>query len=127
MEETIGYEALLSADEWDSLDIGEWTDGDDPNDLDDFSSPFGSAAINGGGFAAPSQVEPRGASSDKDPIHLEFVHEIFCRTRNLDDGTTEYVLECDICEEIGTADEYEEADVIAQQHRTVTSESWEVG
>ena len=32
MEETIGYEALFSAEEWDSLDIVDWEpDGPDPD------------------------------------------------------------------------------------------------
>lgn len=117
MEETIGYEALLSSDEWDTLDLVV-------DDLDDFSSPSGSAVIDGVGCAASRQAGPEGASPDEDPIHLEFVHEVSCRTRYLDDGTSEYVLECDICEEIGIADDYEEADFIAQQHKTATAELW---
>lgn len=35
MEETIGYEALFSSDEWDSLDIAEWDPiGDGPEGPD---------------------------------------------------------------------------------------------
>ena len=149
MEESIGYEALFSSDEWESLTFGSWDDPDlDPYDL---SSLSGVVTIDGEGCAAPSQaassegnhshsigpsLDTRAATScdqecqdqgsDEDVIRLEFVHEVNCRERQLDDGTTEYVLECDICEEIGTADGYEEADVIAQQHKTMTSELWEV-
>lgn len=121
-EEVASYFDLFSTDEWESLDFGSW-DSPDPND---FRSLPGVAAIDGEGCAASSQAAPGGNPSDEDPIHLEFIHEVSWRSRQLDDGTTEYVLECDICDEIGAAEDYEEADVIAQQHRRVTSESWEV-
>ena len=68
MEETIGYEALLSADEWDSLDIGEWTDGT-------------------------------------------------------------YLLECDVCEVVGSVDTLEEAQAIVRLHESFVAtlvESWSV-
>lgn len=145
MEESIGYEALFSSDEWHSLSFGDWDSPDpEPCDLDLYLSS-GVAAIDGEGCAASSQAAPgennshslgssldtrTATSCDKSEeqvreereIHLEFVHEVTCRTRTLDDGPTEYVLECDICDEIGTADDYEEADVIAQQHKTFTTE-----
>ena len=117
MEKSIGYEALFSSDEWESLTFGSWDDPDlDPYDLSSLSDVV---TIDGEGCAAPSQATPERILPD---LGVEFTHEVSCRTRQLDDGTTEYVLECDICEEIGTADDYEEADVIAQQHKTFTTE-----
>ena len=180
MEESIGYEALFSSDEWESLDFGEWFDDLPPDGFpysengpsaasseygnprsETGSSSFASGvAMSGEGCAASSQAAPEAKyffeEGEPDHCHgsaalrvdfppsdldlpsqalaaegpsacdLEFVHEVSCRTRNLDDGTTEYVLECDICEEIGTAEDYEEADAIAQQHQRVTSELWDL-
>ena len=136
MEETISYEAFFSADEWDSLQFGEWTDIDGSLD----GSPSG-VTLNDQGSAAPSQAVasegippsengPSAASSDGNGkkshhvagIDLGIVHEVTCRTRELIEGTTQYVLECEICEEIGIADTYEEADAIAQLHRTLVAE-----
>ena len=147
MEETIGYEELLSENEWDSLDTGEWS----YDDIDLDSSPSGVAMMNGDGRAAPSQtvasegnnspdigprasaatpadVRPESEKQEPSMVVLGLVHEVSCWTRGLVDGTTEYVLECEVCEEIGTADDYEEADAITQLHRTFVVElvaTWE--
>ena len=136
MEETIGYEALFSPEEWDSLSFGDWLDDIDPDD-DMISS---GVATDGSGRAAQGQevasegnnshsvglsLDARVATScnksqdqksEQDPMLLEFVHEVSCRTRELDDGTTEYVVECELCDEIGSAETLEEAQAIARLH-----------
>jgi hypothetical protein len=135
-EEVTDYRSLFSTDEWESLRFGSWVD---PSPDDDLSFASGVAVIDGIGRAASSQAAP-GAITSKwlayeslpasevlPELEICFVHEINCSTRQTDDGATEYVLTCDICDEIGTAEDYEEADVIAQQHKTFTAENYHVG
>lgn len=120
MEETIGYEALLSTQEWDSLDVAEWTDDFVP---DGSSSPSG-VTLNGSGSAALGQEVASEGSSFEGPSHT-----VSIRPRELQDGTTEHVLECEVCQEIGTADTYDEAQSIIRLHESFTAEliaKWEV-
>ena len=91
MEETIGYEALFSPDEWDSIQFGDWSD---PEEVDlefDDTSPFG------------------------DSSEAEHFVRIHCQDRN-DRGPLE--LECERCGDIGTADTDEQAQAIARLHES---------
>jgi hypothetical protein len=120
VEETIGYEALLSAEEWDSLDIGEWTDGDGSNPD---GSPSGVTPFNGDGRAAPSQkVASEGSYQGSE-------HRVSCTHRVWGNEPSTYLLECDVCEIIGSADTLEEAQAIARLHESFVAElvgRWEV-
>ena len=116
MEETIGYEAFFSADEWDSLNLGKWTDhdGSDPD-----RSPSG-VTRNGDGRAAPSQAVASEGTSE---------HKVSCTHRVWGDEPSTYLLECEVCEVIGSADTLEEAQSIARLHESFVAtlvESWSV-
>ena len=120
MEETIGYEALLSADEWDSLNIVEWTDGDGFNPD---GSPSGVTPFNGKGSAAQSQ-EVASEGSYQGPEH-----KVSCTHRVWGNEPSTYLLECDVCEIVGSADTLEEAQAIARLHESFVAElvgRWEV-
>ena len=118
MEETIGYEALLSADEWDSLNIVEWTDDDGFNPD---GSPSGVTPLYGDGRAAPSQeVASEGSYPE---------HKVSCTHRVWGNEPSTYLLECEVCEIVGSADTLEEAQAIARLHESFVAElvgSWEV-
>ena len=115
MEETIGYEAFFSADEWDSLNLREWDgDGFNPD-----GSPSG-VTRNGDGRAAPSQAVASEGSSE---------HKVSCTHRVSGDEPSTYLLECEVCEVIGSADMLEEAQAIARLHESFVAtlvESWSV-
>ena len=130
MEETIGYEALFSAEEWDSLSFGDWLDDSDPEG--DYSENGPSAAspeyenqmhlgseafeissgvaTDGSGRAAQGQ-EVASEGSFEAPSHI-------CSTRKrpLDDDSLENVIECESCDEVGSAETLEEAQAIARLH-----------
>jgi hypothetical protein len=119
VEETIGYEALLSADEWDSLDIGEWIDGDGFNPD---GSPSGVTPFYGKGSAAQSQ-EVASEGSYQGPEH-----RVSC-THRVWGNEPMYLLECEVCEIVGSADTLEEAQAIARLHESFVVElvgRWEV-
>lgn len=99
MEETIGYEALFSADEWDSIMSGEWSGPDD--------------------WGSPKE----GTSETK---HSVFVAN---PPGTYEGNEERFELECDVCDYIGAADSSEEAHAIARLHEAFVAtlvEKWSV-
>lgn len=99
MEETIGYESLFSAEEWDEIRSGDWSD---PDDWD--SSKEGESRSKHSVFIA----NPPGTYEGNDE---------------------RYELECDVCDYIGAADTAEEAQAIARLHEAFVAtlvEKWTV-
>ena len=101
MEETIGYEALFSAEEWDAIRSGDWSD---------------------------VPADDWGSSKEGEP---ERNHSVFvANPPGTYEGNEErYELECDVCDYIGAADTSEEAQVIARLHEAFVAtlvEKWTV-
>ena len=99
MEETIGYEALFSPEEWDAMMTGDWSD----VPLEDYPDPRGKEGSHNVFVASP-------------PGQYEGNEERF-------------ELECDVCDYIGAADSSEEAQAIARLHEAFVAtlvEKWSV-
>ena len=100
MEETIGYEALFSPEEWDALMSGDWTD------------------------VAPDefpQLERREGRK-----HSVFIAN---PPGQYEGNEARYELECDVCDYIGAADSSVEAHAIARLHEAFVAtlvEKWSV-
>ena len=127
MEETIGYEALFSAEEWDAFDTGEWSYRDhedselEPTDIDQSSS--GVTAIGPGSAAHRHEVAP------EDPCPDWPSHEVRISEIEVTDDEQPFQLSCNICEDIGGADSAEEAQAIARLHEAFVAtlvEKWSV-
>jgi hypothetical protein len=118
VEETIGYEALFSPDEWDAIHSGDYPDLDN-----EFSS----------GVAAPvpGRVVPSPLVAPEDPLLETPVHRVeISEYGGYDDGAQAFVLCCEVCDEIGGADTTEEALAIQRLHEefvAVLVAQWEVG
>ena len=100
MEETIGYEALFSTEEWNALMSGDWSD----LPVDEFPDVQRKEGTKHSVFVA------------NPPGHYEGNEE-------------RYELECDVCDYIGAADTAEEAQAIAQLHEAFVAtlvEQWSV-
>jgi hypothetical protein len=100
MEETIGYEALFSAEEWDAIRSGDWSDV--PED-----------------WGSPKEESP--ASK-----HTVFVGYPPGQYEGNEDR---FELECDVCDYIGAADTLEEGQAIARLHEEFVAtlvEKWSV-
>ena len=100
MEETIGYEALFSAEEWDAIRSGDWSD---------------------------VPADDWGSSKEGEPKkHSVFV----ANPPGTYEGNEErYELECDVCDYIGAADTADEAQAIARLHEAFVAtlvEKWSV-
>ncbi len=120
LEDVASYRDFFSAEEWDSLDIGEWTDGDASNPD---GSPSGVTPLNGDGRAAPGQ-EVASEGSYQGPEH-----KVSCTHRVWGNEPSTYLLECEVCEIVGSADTLEEAQAIARLHESFVAElvgRWEV-
>jgi hypothetical protein len=102
VEGTIGYEALFSSEEWDSLDLPDETFLDN---LTDFSS---GAATSGSGCAAPNGAVPEGSS--------KHVVTIYNPPGQYEGNEARHELECERCDYIGAAESRDEADGIARLH-----------
>ncbi|MBA3423634.1 MAG: hypothetical protein H0U04_03640 [Rubrobacter sp.] len=100
MEETIGYEALFSAEEWDAIRSGDWSE------------------VPEGDWGSSKEGEPS--------KHSVFV----ANPPGTYEGNEErYELECDVCDYIGAADTAEEARAIARLHEAFVAtlvEKWTV-
>jgi len=99
VEETIGYEALFSAEEWDSVMAGEWSGPDD------------------------SGSPKEGISETK---HSVFVAS---PPGQYEGNEKRFELECDVCEYIGAAESSEQAHAIARLHEAFVAtlvEKWSV-
>ena len=93
MEETIGYEAFFSAEEWDAIDNGDWSVVDDDAELE---------------FATDS---PEGTLVEDD--HIVTIYDPPGQHRGNDNR---FEIECDSCGDIGAADTKQEAHAIARLH-----------
>ncbi len=99
MEETIGYEALFSAEEWDAIRSGDW------------SGPEG--------WGSSKEGEPN-------TKHSVFVAN---PPGTYEGNEERFELECDVCDYIGAADTAEEAQAIARLHEAFVAtlaEKWTV-
>ena len=93
MEETIGYEAFFSAEEWDAIDTGDWVV-DEAVELDfDSTSPDGDTA-----------------AAD----HVVTIYDPPGQHRGNDHR---FEIECDRCGDVGAADTKQEAHAIARLHQ----------
>lgn len=106
MEESIGYEDLFSAEEWDGLDIGEWSDPDDEPNL------------------VFADVSPDGEV-------IEDAHRvtIYRGERALQDGEARFEVECERCGPVAGAETEQEAQTIGRLHETMVAtlvEKWRV-
>jgi hypothetical protein len=100
VEETIGYEALFSAEERDAIRSGDWSD-----IADDWGSP------------------KEGVPSVK---HSVFVAN---PPGTYEGNEDRYELECDVCDFLGAADTSEEAQAIARLHEAFVAtlvDNWSV-
>jgi hypothetical protein len=99
VEETIGYEALFSGEEWDAIQTGDWTLVDEEEvGLEFPGSSFGDKD----GASHEVTVYEQGASFDA---------------------------ECEICGSVGIADSAEEAEAIKRLHEAFVAtlvEKWTV-
>ena len=115
MEETIGYEALFSSEDLDSLDFADEAFLDN---LTDFSS---GAADSGSGCAAPNGAVPEDSSN-----HLVTISN---PPGQYEGNEAHYELECRRCDYIGAAGTREEAEAIARLHEEFVAHlvsKWEV-
>lgn len=126
MEETIGYEALFSPEEWDEIDFGYWYDSDHPgrgSDALDLQLSSGVAATAPGSAAHGQKVAP------EDPRPEWPSHEVRITGIEVTDDEQPFRLECSICEDIGAADTLDEAQAIARLHAAFVAtlvETWSV-
>ena len=100
MEETIGYEALFSAEEWDALMSGDWSELPEED------------------WGSPKEGEPK--------KHSVFIGN---PPGQYEGNEERYELECDVCDYIGAADTAEEAQAIARLHEAFVAtlvEKWTV-
>ena len=95
MEETIGYEALFSPEEWDAIQTGDYT-----NVLEEAELEFGS-------------VSPQGEKAE--PSHEVTIYN---PPGQYAGNESRFELECERCGEIGTADSDEEAKAVARLHES---------
>ena len=95
MEETIGYEGLFSAEEWDACTTGDYSLLDEEVELEFGASP--------GGDQAPHEVviyDPPGQYRGNDK---------------------RFEIECERCGEVGSADDRELAELIKRLHESLTA------
>ena len=91
MEETIGYEALFSSEEWDAIRSGDWSE------------------VPEGDWGSSKEGEP-------DTKHSVFIGY----PPGQYEGNEEcFELECDVCDYIGAADSLDEAETQARLHEAL--------
>ena len=100
MEETIGYEAAFSPEEWDAINSGDWSDVD---------LEFGDRPPGGGGNAGTHEVT------------------IYNPPGQYAGNEKRYEIECERCGEVGNADDMETAQMIARLHENLLARVIEAG
>ena len=93
MEETIGYEALFSPEEWDAIQTGDYT-----TILEEAELEFGS-------------VSPQGEKAE--PSHEVMIYDPPGQYAGNED---KFEIECELCGTVGTAASEDEANAIARLH-----------
>lgn len=93
MEDTIGYEAYFSTDEWDAMDVGDWEELD-VEDLD---------------F---EDVGPDG-ERDEEALHTATIYDASGPVVGEEAG---FEIECERCGKVGTAEDRSQAEAIARLH-----------
>ena len=104
MEETIGYEALFSGEEWAAILSGDWSD----VPIQDWGQGGGEPHHSGGARHEVTICDPPG---------------------QYEGNEDRFELECDVCDSIGAADTMEEAEAIARLHEAFVAtlvEQWSV-
>ena len=127
MEETIAYEARLSAEEWPAIDPDEWSYGShhdpEPGSLEFDQLSSGVTASAPGSAAHGHEVAP------EDPCPEWPSHNVSISEIEITDDEQPFQFCCSVCEDIGAADTAEEAWAIARLHEAFVAtlvEKWSV-